>query len=155
MAIAIDETTRPAIQAELVPLGILWAKFGEIHMLEGAPFGTRVIVDVIDFRFEGERLKGRMKGTPAADWGTAGSDGTFQLDVRATLESDDGAIIFVQYHGRCDISQGIEAPGPVYSTPRFETGDPRYLWLNKVQAVQKGKVDFAKGEVVYQMYEVR
>ncbi len=78
-----------------------------------------------------------------------------QAELRATLESDDGAIIFVQYHGRCDISQGIEAPGPIYSTPRLETGDPRDLWLNKVQAVQKGKVDFAKGEIVDQMYEVR
>lgn len=155
MAIAIDDATRQALRAELVPLGILWAKFGAIHMLHGAPFGTRVVVDVIDIRFEGDRLNATMKGTAAADWGSVSEDGTFQLDVRATMESEDGALIFAQYHGRCDISQGLEAPGPVYNAPRFETGDPRYAWLNKVQAVQKGKVDFVKHEIVYQMYEVR
>ena len=155
MAIAIDESIRQELRAELVPLGVLWAKFGEIHMVEGAPFGTRVVVDVTDIRFEGDRLKASMKGTAAADWGSLCPDGTFQLDVRATLESDDGALIFAQYNGRCDFSGGLQAPGPVYNAPRFETGDPRYSWLNKIQAVQKGKVDFAKNEIVYQMYELR
>jgi flavin reductase (DIM6/NTAB) family NADH-FMN oxidoreductase RutF len=28
---------------------------------------------------------------------------------------------------------------PVYTTPRFETGDERYAWLNKMQAVMKGR----------------
>ena len=45
--------------------------------------------------------------------------------------------VFVQYNGRFDLSDPA-APGPVYTTPRFETGDPRYAWLNKVQAVMKG-----------------
>jgi len=151
--IDIDERTRTALEAELVPLGTMWAGFGEIHTMEGAPFGTRMIVDVTDVRIEGERLNARMKGQATADWGSLAADGTFQLDVRATLETDDGALILVQYHGRCDLSDP-EAPGPVYNAPRFETGDPRYAWLNKVQAVMKGKVDLPR-QITYRIYEVR
>jgi hypothetical protein len=94
-----------------------------------------------------------MRGTAAADWGSRAADGTVQLDVRATLETDDGALIFIQYNGRVDFSDPTK-PGPVYTTPRFETGDPRYTWLNKVQAVMKGRSDGAT-RIAYRMYELR
>ena len=96
--------------ASLVEMGTLVADLGDRHILTGAPFGTRVIVDVIGMRIEGPRLRARMKGTAAADWGSRAADGTVQLDVRATLETDDGALIFVQYNGRADFSDPA-APG--------------------------------------------
>jgi hypothetical protein len=144
-----------ALHAELVPLGTLWAAFGEIHTLEGTPAGTRMTVDVADVRVEGERLRGRMRGTAAADWGIVGPEGTFMLDVRWTMETHDGALVYLQYHGRCDVSGGVAAPGPLYIAPRFETGDPRYAWLNRMQAVGKGKVDFVRSEIRYALYELR
>jgi hypothetical protein len=153
MAIDIDEATQLALEAQLVPMGTLWAAFGEIHTMEGAPFGTRMIFDVTDVRVEGERLNARMKGQATADWGSLSAGGVFQLDVRATLETDDGALILAQYHGRCDLSDPA-GPGPVYSAPRFETGDPRYAWLNTIQAVMKGRVDLPR-QITYRMYEVR
>ncbi len=153
MAIDIDELTREAIQAELVPIGTLWARFGEIHTLEGAPFGTRLIVNVTDVVVEAEGLSARMVGQATADWASLCPNGTFQLDVRATMKTDDDALILVQYMGRCDFSDP-GAPGPVYATPRFETGDPRYRWLNKVQAVMKGKVELPT-QITYQIYQVR
>jgi hypothetical protein len=94
-----------------------------------------------------------MVGQATADWGSLCPDGTFQLDVRATLKTDDGVLILAQYMGRCDLSDPA-APGPVYATPRFETGDPRYAWLNKVQAVMKGKVELPT-QITYQIYQVR
>lgn len=139
--------------ARLVEMGTLIADLGERHILTGAPFGTRVIVDVTDMRIAGPRLNAHMTGTAAADWGTRAADGTVQLDVRATLETDDGALVFVQYNGRFDLSDPA-APGPVYTTPRFETGDPRYAWLNKVQAVMKGRSD-GGSLIAYRLYEVR
>jgi hypothetical protein len=144
-----------ALHAELVPLGTLWAAFGEIHTLEGTPAGTRMTVDVADVRVEGERLRGRMRGTAAADWGIVGPEGTFMLDVRWTMETHDGALVYLQYHGRCDVSGGVADPGPLYIAPRFETGDPRYAWLNRMQAVGKGKVDFGRSEIRYALYELR
>jgi Protein of unknown function (DUF3237) len=117
------------------------------------PFGTRVLVDVTDMRIEGERLRARMKGTAAADWGSRAADCTVQLDVRATLETHDGALVFIEYNGRVDFSDP-KRPGPEYTTPRFETGDPRYAWLNKVQAVMKGRSDGATG-IADRMYELQ
>lgn len=139
--------------ASLVEMGTLVADLGDRHILQGAPFGTRVIVDVTDMRIDGPRLRARMKGTAAADWGSRAADGTVELDVRATLETDDGALIFVQYNGRCDFSDPA-APGPVYTTPRFETGDERYAWLNRLQAVMKGRSD-GTTLIAYRMYELR
>ena len=138
--------------ASLVEMGTLVADLGDRHILTGAPFGTRVIVDVTDMRIEGPRLRARMKGTAAADWGSRAADGTVQLDVRATLETDDGALIFVQYNGRADFSDPA-APGPVFTTPRFETGDERYAWLNKLQAVMKGRSD-GRSMIAYRIYEL-
>ena len=153
MSTEVQDTGTDALQAELVPVGTLRASFGEIHTMDGAPFGTRIIFDVTDFRVEGERLNAKMKGQATADWGSLAPDGTFQLDVRATMETDDGALILAQYNGRCDLSDPA-SPGPVYSTPRFETGDPRYAWLNKVQLVMKGKVEIPTG-ITYRMYLVQ
>ena len=139
--------------AGLVEMGTLVANLGERHVLEGAPFGTRAIWDVVGMRITGERLNARLLGSAAADWGSRATDGTLQLDVRATLITDDDALIFMQYFGRADFSDPAN-PGPVFTTPRFETGDPRYAWLNKVQAVMKGRSN-GRDLIAYRMYELR
>lgn len=155
MTTEMDEIAALLPEVELVPLGIFVATLGERHIMQGAPFGTRRVVDVTGIRVEGDRLNASMAGTAAADWGTLGADEVFQLDVRATLRTDDDALIFVQYNGRLDLSD-TSAPGPVYCAPRFETGDPRYLWLNTVQAVMKGRSEPPTwGRISYRMYEMR
>jgi hypothetical protein len=113
------------------------------------------MVTLLESVWEGSRLRAQLKpGVAAADWLVVGSDGTGFIDIRLTLETDDGALIYVSYTGRrniADVERGIDAP--VYVTPLFETSDPRYTWLNTIQAVGKGTVD---GDVrVYEMYEVR
>jgi hypothetical protein len=138
--------------ASLVEMGTLVADLGPRHVLQGAPFGTRVIVDVTGMRIEGPRLRARMVGTAAADWGSRSDAGTVQLDVRATLETHDGALVFLQYNGRADFSDPSR-PGPVFSTPRFETGDERYAWLNNLQAVMKGRSD-GRSLIAYRIYEL-
>jgi hypothetical protein len=59
--------------------------------------------------------------------------------------------VFLQYHGRVDLSGGADAP--LFSTPRFETGDKRYSWLNKLQAVGKGSL--VGTTLTYELYELR
>jgi Protein of unknown function (DUF3237) len=39
--------------------------------------------------------------------------------------------------------------------PVFETGDPRYSWINEVQAVGKGVLSAGKTRLGYQIYELR
>ena len=77
-------------------------------------------------------------GSAAADWVLIGPEGTGTLDVRAAFSTDDDATIFVQYHGRADLSEGLNLPLTVYVAPRFETCDERYMWLNRIQAIGKG-----------------
>jgi len=73
--------------------------------------------------------------------------------VRATLATDDGALIFIRYNGRVDFSNP-EAPGPAYTTPRFETGDERDAWRNTIQAVMNGRSD-GRTPIAYRLCELR
>ena len=138
---------------ELVPLCTLQIQFKPIEVGTG-PAGTPMIGEFTSAHLQGDRLRGDMVGSATADWLLIGSEGTGSVDVRATFRTDDGATIFVQYHGRLDASQGLEPPLTLYVAPRFETGDERYAWLNRIQAIGKGIVheDFS---LDYEWYEVR
>jgi hypothetical protein len=108
-----------------------------------------VVGEVISARFEGERLQASMKGVAAADWLQIDPAGFGTLDVKITLETDDGAIIHATYSGRLQFDTGA-----VFATPLFATGDERYQWLTRIQAVAKGTFA-AADHLVYEMYELR
>jgi hypothetical protein len=113
-----------------------------------------LIIEITSVQVKGDRLNGEMLGAAAADWATVGPDGTGTLDIRETIRTDDGATIFVQYQGKLDLSQGMQFPMTAYVAPRFETGDERYAWLNRIQAVGKGTLN-EDLTVDYEWYEVR
>jgi hypothetical protein len=100
-----------------------------------------MVFETASVQVKGDRLSGELLGAAAADWAVLGPEGTGTIDVRWTLRTDDGAVIFVQFNGRLDASQGWQFPMTVYFAPRFETGDERYAWLNRIQAVGKGIFD--------------
>ena len=116
-------------------LGTLRAETGTRTVVENGPQGTRTIVQVVGGRFEGPRLKASVQ-TPAGDWITNRADGSYRLDVRLTLKTDDGALILVTYNG---IGQTTNAGASLRIAPLFETGDSRYVWLTRVQAVGVGE----------------
>ena len=47
-----------------------------------------------------------MEGRTTGDWILIGPEGTGALDVRETLRTDDGAIIYMQYHGPLHAHEG-------------------------------------------------
>ncbi len=125
------------------------------------PFGQRGIAEVVGGSFEGARLKGAVV-TPGADWYLLGSDGVLQVDVRATLKTDDGAFIYVQYLGKLRLNEATAAAlaagretayGDTYfmTQPRFETGSEKYAWLNSIVAVAEGRV--VPSGVEYRVFE--
>ena len=116
-------------------LGTLSAETGTRTVIENGPQGTRTIVQVVGGRFEGPRLKASVQ-TPAGDWITNRADGSYRLDVRLTLKTDDGALILVTYNG---IGQTTNAGASLRIAPLFETGDSRYVWLTRLQAVGVGE----------------
>jgi hypothetical protein len=112
------------------------------------PNGTRVIVGITGGTVKGPRVNGTVAHL-GADWLTMRADGMAQLDVRALITTDDGAVIHTHY-------LGVMAPGEagprIVTAPLFETGDERYTWLNGLQAVAVGAP--GAGAVDYDVYRV-
>jgi hypothetical protein len=116
--------------------------------LGAGPAGRRRIIGITGGRFSGARLSGRVL-PGGADWQLVRADGVAELDARYTLETHDGALIYVRNrgyrHGPGAVLERIAAgenvdPGQYYmrTTPLFETGDPRYAWLNRIVCVATG-----------------
>jgi hypothetical protein len=137
---------------ELVPLTVATIQLRDPILLPDTPSGTRVIAEVESATYDGARLSGTLKGVAAADWMTVGPEGTGTLDVRGALETHDGALIYGFYRGRLDMTKPL-GESPVYAAPLYETGDERYAWLNKLQAVAKGTL--AGQTLTYEIYEIR
>lgn len=117
-------------------------------MIGDGPSGKRMIVDIAAMQLRGERLNAELEGRAAADWLTIGAN-VARIDVRATLRTRDGALLYLQYRGRSDVTHGIGS-APIIVAPTFETSDERYLWLNAVQAIGKGSLAARR----YEWFEV-
>lgn len=142
------------------------AEFTEPQQLVGkAHFGRRMIAALTGGDITGDRLRGRvMPG--GGDWATIDENDTLRLDARVTFETHDGAQIFVSYRGilrpmaaahRHAIKGGPQNDAEraeVYfrTTPLFETGDERYLWLNDIVTVALGAS--IGGAVSYDVFEL-
>lgn len=139
---------------ELVHLANATISLADAFVLPGTPAGTRMIAEVEDVVFEGERLRAHQKGTATADWMTLSPELVGTLDVRGLLETDDGALVYGWYHGRLDLSKPVGS-SPIYAAPLYESGDERYTWLNTIQAVAKGTLSEDARTLTYEIYEVR
>jgi hypothetical protein len=140
-------------EARLVPLCRSEARLAPPVSVEGGFRGRRFICEVVSARLDGERLKAEMLGHTAADWVTVSPDGRYgAIDVRVTLRTHDGAIIYCEYEGRVRFNRN--GRHDTFASPRFETGDERYAWLNSLQAVGRGVSDQNEGWIRYQLYEL-
>ena len=147
----------------LEPLCEYYATLKPPVVVGAGPYGTRQIFDVTGGEVTGPRLRGRILPS-GADWVMVGADGVGRLDVRATIETHDGAYLYVSYVGMLHLTDAVAqalAGGPptefgetyFYVNPRFETGDPRYAWLNRAFVLSQGRV--GPGRVEYRVFEVR
>jgi hypothetical protein len=130
---------------ELVPLCTTTVTLAEaINVSSGLG-----IAEVTAALAEGERFRADPKGNAAADWLQVSSEGYGTLDVRITLEADDGAIVYAAYGGRLQFDTMT-----VYAAPLFTTGDECYAWLNRIQAVSKETFQ-PDGTLVHEIHELR
>jgi Protein of unknown function (DUF3237) len=116
------------------PLMLLRFATSATEEIGSTPHGKLSIFPVTGGSFEGERLRGKVLAG-GGDWVTAMADGTFELDVRVTLETDDGALIHVTFTGVRD-----DANRYLRTLPRFETAAPKYAFLNRLLAVGTGEI---------------
>lgn len=118
---------------------------------------------------KGPKISGKIV-SPGGDWVRVMPSGALRLDVRLTIETDDGALIYMTYGGVVVGSKEASdalARGEVLgengfpyfvTTPQFQTSAPAYDWLNKLQGV--GKVAAYKRTkdesfVRYDIYAIR
>jgi hypothetical protein len=128
-------------------IGTATFEIGTRVILENGPQGTRAIVPIVGGTFEGPKIQARL-APPAGDWITMRPDRSYKLDVRVTWLTADGAAILMTYSG---IGHLTETGSTIRSAPLFETGDPRYAWLNGIQAVGIGGRT-GEARVVYEIY---
>ena len=123
--------------------------------------GIRCMVPVKSGSIQGPKIKATLRF--GADWALIRDDNAFVADVRMALETDDGAFIHMEYDGILEMSEeemkkAMQGEFPpvawAHTTPRFETGHEKYLWLNKVRAAAIGKLVSDKGSlfVDYSVY---
>jgi len=130
--------------------------------LGAVPHGTRVIAPIAGGTFEGPRLRGKVL-PGGGDWALLRSDGVLELDLRITLETDDGALIYMTSlglrHGPPDVLAALARGEPVdpstyyfRTSIRFETSAPQYADLNRIIAISSG--DRRAGGPIYTIEEI-
>ena len=131
-------------------------KIGEV------PHGVRAIAPIEGGTFEGPRLRGKVL-PGGADWTLLRSDAVLELDLRVTLETEDGALIYMTSfgvrHGPAEalaaLARGeVVDPSSYYfrTAPRFETSAPQYAFLNRLIAIASG--DRRASGPIYRIEEV-
>jgi hypothetical protein len=148
---------------ELQPLLKADITLAPAQELGESPLGRRRIINITGGTFRGERLSGKVL-PGGADWQVIRADGVADLDARYTLETSDGALIYVRNngyrHGPAEVLKKLAAgedvdPSLYYmrTAPLFETGDPRYAWLNRLICVGTGAR--RKSSVHLEIFEVK
>lgn len=130
------------------PLMTLQVVVAAPQKLGAVPHGTRLIAPIASGSFEGPRLRGKVL-PGGGDWTLLRSDGVLELELHITLETDDGALIYMTSlglrHGPPDVLAALARgesvdPSKYYfrTAPRFETSAPQYAFVNQLIAIASG-----------------
>src|ERR1700759_2173149 len=128
--------------------------------------GTRLIFPFKNGYVKGDKINGKILEC-GADWGLIPDSTTFKIDVRATMQTDDGALIFITYSGynhanAKNFAKIIDGKGSELSpedyyfrtSVYFETSSPKYSWLNHTVGIGVGRFP-ADLKVAYRIYAIK
>jgi hypothetical protein len=140
------------------------AKLGTREVIGPVPEGLRANVHVIGGEVTGPSTYGKFCRL-SGDWLTIRRDGVAILDVRATIETHDVALIFIAYTNTSDRGedgyessiqgQPMASGTAIYISPRFQTSHPDYVWLNRLHCLGIRRAFPERSEVAYNVYAVR
>lgn len=110
--------------------------------------GHTSIAPVRGGTFSGPQLQGKVYDG-GADWITKTASGDSSLDVRITLETEDGEVIYMSYTGLVHNGEN----GLYWRVrPVFQTASTQYDFLNHLVAIGKSKR--IPGKVAYDIFEI-
>jgi hypothetical protein len=120
----------------------LEATLGQPLDLGDVSQGHRRIVPQTGGTFTGPELNGKLLPGASADWQIVLPDGTALGDIRYTLQTDTGELLYVQSrgvrHGSAEVlarlARGEDVDPSEYTfrtSTLIETGAPALDWLNK------------------------
>ena len=120
----------------------LEATLGEPLDLGDGPHGHRRIVPLTGGTFRGPEISGKLLPGASADWQTVLPDGTAHGDIRYTLKTDQGELLYVQSrsvrHGPAEVlarlARGEDVDPAEYTfraATQIQTAAPGLDWLNK------------------------
>lgn len=131
--------------------------------LGDTPAGNRRIFTVSGGEFTGDRLRGKVLSEASSDLLLTRGDGSYYLNARVVLRTDDDVLIVMAYRGvrhatpeiSARIGRGEQVSSSDYylrTAPVFETSAPKYAWLNKIVSIGVGERQ-AEG-VKYEVFEI-
>jgi hypothetical protein len=141
----------------------LEATAGEPLDLGDVAQGRRRIVPLTSGTFAGPELNGTLLPGTSADWQVVFPDGTALGDIRYTLQTNDGDLLYVQSrgvrHGNAEVlerlARGEDVDASEYTfrtSTRIEAAALELAWLNKGVFISVG--GRRPGAVVYETYLV-
>ena len=141
----------------------LEASLGEALDVGNVAQGRRRIVPQTGGTFAGSELNGILLPGASADWQIVLPDGSALGDIRFTLQTDHGDLLYVRSHGvrhgsadvLARLSRGEEVGASEYvfrTSTQVETAAPDFDWLNK--GVFISVAGRQVGGVIYEVYLV-
>ncbi len=127
------------------------------------PTGFRINSFISGGEVSGPRIRGIVRTRGCADWAVIRPDDVADIDVKMTIETHDGALLFVTYTGagwlgdggsdRVQRAKPAAAVIPLRISARMMTASPVYAWVNRVQFVGVGATTIgAPTRIDYDIY---
>ena len=153
--------SNPLPEPRLTKIYRLEATLGDPLDLGETPSGHRRIVPLTGGTFRGTELQGKLLPGASADWQIVLPDGTALGDIRYTLQTEHGDLLYVQSrgvrHGSAEVlarlgrGEDVDASEYTFRTStQIETAAVDLGWLNK--GVFIGVAGRQPGGVIYEVY---
>lgn len=156
-------TSLQRFNAGLEFLAAVSINFDRPDFVGETPEGIRIDYYALGGTVAGPQLNGRVLAR-SADHLFVRPDGVAVMRVRAVVETNDGALLEVEYTGNIELGedgykkalqQQFTPTPPLVVCPRILTAHPKYKWLNRLQCLAIGRVRLAAAMLEYDVFTVK